>query len=73
MSFPEYVRVKDKDTGHKYSVIASAVDENAHQVLKQPAVGDDGTPLPPEHAGADTKKTPDTSGSTPGGTTTKES
>ena len=45
----EWVRVKDKDTGHKYSVPAGAVDENAHQVLKQPAADLACDPLPAEH------------------------
>lgn len=44
----EYVRVKDKSTGHKFSVIASAVDPDAYQVLKQDAVDHVGDPLPPE-------------------------
>ncbi len=49
---PEYVRVKDKDTGHKLSVPASEVENNpdAYQVLKQDAVDTSGLPLPPEHA-----------------------
>lgn len=51
---PTYVRVKDKDTGHKFSVIASAVDEDAMQVLKQDAVDISGEPLPPEYAGSNT-------------------
>lgn len=46
---PEYVRVKDKQTKHEYSVVASAVNEDAHQVLKRPATNPDGTPLPPKH------------------------
>lgn len=56
---PEYVRVKDKATGHKFSVIKGAFDPDAQTELKQDAVGIDGNPLPPEYA--------DTSG-----TTTKE-
>lgn len=47
---PEYSRVKDKSTGHKFTVIASAVDEDAMQVLKQDAVDVVGEPLPPEYA-----------------------
>ena len=48
---PEYLRVKDKSTGHKLSVIASvAADEDAYQVLKQDAVDIAGDPLPPEYA-----------------------
>lgn len=46
---PEYVRVKDKSTGHKFSIIASAAqDEDAYQVLKADAVDTNGEPLPPE-------------------------
>ncbi len=47
---PEYTRVKDKSTGHKFSVIASAVDEESMQVLKQDAADHTGEPLPPEYA-----------------------
>lgn len=47
---PTYVRVKDKTTGHKFSVVASAVDERAQIVLKQDAVDVGGNPLPPEYA-----------------------
>ena len=47
---PEYSRVKDKSTGHKFTVVASAVDEDAMQVLKQDAVDVIGEPLPPEYA-----------------------
>lgn len=44
---PEFVRVRDKDTKHEYSVVASAVDPAAHEVLKsKDAVHVDGTPLP---------------------------
>lgn len=47
---PEFKRVKDKSTGHKYTIVASAFDENAHQELKQDAVDNLGVPLPAEHA-----------------------
>lgn len=49
---PEYVRVKDKDTGHKYSALKSTVDANpdAYLVLKQDAVDVAGDPLPVEYA-----------------------
>lgn len=55
----EYVRVKDKSTGHKLSVIKSTVDADqagespAFQVLKQDAVDVGGNPLPPEYAEPD--------------------
>lgn len=47
---PEYVRVKDKSTGHHYTVLAQEAEVNAdlYQVLKQPAVNENGDPLPGE-------------------------
>lgn len=47
---PEYVRVKDKSTGHHYTVLAQEAEANpdAYQVLKQPAVNENGDPLPGE-------------------------
>jgi hypothetical protein len=47
---PEYVRVKDKSTGHHYTVMAQEVEANpdAYTVLKQPAVNELGDPLPGE-------------------------
>ena len=50
MPEPTWVRVKDKTTGHKFSVQEISVDEDAMTVLKQDAVGTDGLPLPPEYA-----------------------
>lgn len=48
---PEYLRVKDKSTGHEFSVIASAVDEESMQVvLEKDAADHTGEPLPPEYA-----------------------
>ena len=41
-----WYRVRDKQTGHHYSV--STVDPDAHQVLKQPALDAAGYPLPPK-------------------------
>lgn len=45
-----YVRVKDKSTGHHYSVLEQEAENNpdAYQVLKQPAVNELGDPLPGE-------------------------
>lgn len=62
---PEYVRVKDKSTGHHYSVLATEAENNAdaYTVLKQDAVDHNGDPLPGE--------IPETSGQT--ATTKKES
>lgn len=53
---PDYVRVKDKDTGAHYTVLAQEAEANpdAYQVLKQPAVNELGDPLPgesPENTG----------------------
>jgi hypothetical protein len=47
---PEFVRVKDKSTGHHYTVLAAEAENNpdAYQVLKQPAVNENGDPLPGE-------------------------
>lgn len=58
---PEYVRVKDKDTGHHYTVLAAEAEANpdAYQVLKQPAVNENGDPLPgevPESTSSTAKK-----------------
>lgn len=44
------VRVRDKATGHAYSLAAVAVDAELHSVLNgAPAVGSDGRPLPPAY------------------------
>lgn len=47
----EYVRVRDKETGHHLSVLRSQFDRNpeAFSELKQDATYADGTPLPPKH------------------------
>jgi hypothetical protein len=47
---PKWVRVKDKSTGHTYTVLAAEAENNpdAYQVLKQPAVNENGDPLPGE-------------------------
>lgn len=46
---PDFVRVKDRDTKHEYSVVASAFDEKYHELLDKPATHTDGTALPPKH------------------------
>lgn len=46
---PEFVRVRDKDTKHEYSVVASAVDPEFQTVIDKPAAHSDGTPLPAKH------------------------
>lgn len=48
---PEYVRVRDKDTGHHLTILRSqlARRSDAYVELKQDATYSDGTPLPPKH------------------------
>jgi hypothetical protein len=48
---PEYVRVRDKDTGHHLTVLRSQFDRRpeAFVELKQDATYADGTPLPVKH------------------------
>lgn len=53
---PEWVRVKDKESGHHLTVLAqeAALNPDVYQVLKQPAVDHNGDPLPgviPETSG----------------------
>lgn len=54
-----FVRVKDKTTGHTYSIADTAVDSDQHTVLKADAVDTNGRPLPPEYA--ETKSSKSTS------------
>jgi len=42
----EYVRVKDKDTKHEYTIPKERVDPEAHEVLKKDAIAPSGDPLP---------------------------
>lgn len=46
--FDDWVRVTDKDTGHKLSLRESQVPHGNYNVLKQDAVDHLGDPLPPE-------------------------
>lgn len=48
---PDFVRVRDKETGHHVSILRSAYDRNPDvwSLLKQDATYGDGTPLPPKH------------------------
>lgn len=48
---PEWVRVRDKDTGHEYDVAASAVRADAHEVLADyaPNVGSTARARPAKH------------------------
>tara|TARA_R100000655_G_scaffold109699_1_gene165024 strand:+ start:7739 stop:7930 length:192 start_codon:yes stop_codon:yes gene_type:complete len=45
---PKYLRVTDKDTGHKRTVTESQLPHGNYTVLKQDAVDLYGDPLPPE-------------------------
>ena len=46
----EYVRVRDKETGHHYSVTRARLERSPELFaeLKQPATHPNGTPLPPK-------------------------
>ena len=48
MAEHNYVRVGDRDTGHKYTV-AVVWSPETQDVLDEPAVDHRGRPLPPEH------------------------
>ena len=47
---PDFVRVRVKDSGHHITVLAQEAANNAeaYTVLKQPAVNENGDPLPGE-------------------------
>ena len=49
MADEDYVRVRDKDTGHEYSIMRRSVDRDAHELTQKKAVDDGGSPLPPVH------------------------
>lgn len=49
MATPEYVRAKEKDTGHKVTILRAQLSD-AYQELKQDAVDEHGAPLAPEYA-----------------------
>lgn len=48
---PEYVRVRDKETGHHVTLLRSQFERESDlwQELKQPATDSAGDPLPPKH------------------------
>lgn len=48
---PEYVRVRDRETGHHLSILRSQLERrsDAYTELKQDATYADGTPLPAKH------------------------
>lgn len=45
-TMPTYVRVKQPETGHEISMVASAANAAGLKPLDKPAVKPDGTPLP---------------------------
>ena len=45
----ELVRVRDKATGHHYSIPAASFDAERHAALKSDAVDANGYPLPPKY------------------------
>jgi hypothetical protein len=49
MAFIEFVRVRDKATGHEYDVVASAVDGAAHEVLTDYPPNVTGVARPAKH------------------------
>lgn len=57
----EFARVKDPDSGHKFSYAAAAVPEG-FTVLEEPAIDANGSPLPPEYAEPKTTKKTSSSG-----------
>lgn len=46
---PNYIRVKDKQTGHEMSLPEGTFDEDAVTVLKKDATDAGGEPLPVKH------------------------
>jgi hypothetical protein len=58
----EYIRVEDKSTGHKYSILERSFDEAAHKRLAEDAVDAGGNPLPAVHAVKAPAKSKSTSG-----------
>ena len=66
---PEYVRVRDKETGHHYSITRERFDRTPDlwQELKQDAADAAGAPLPPKYkttVSAETAKRAATSANT---------
>lgn len=70
---PEWTRVRDKSTGHEFSV--ARVNPKAHDVLDKPAVDRNGSPLPakPRVSNGAAKSAPaDTSSERTYGTSTED-
>ena len=53
---PDYVRVRDKDTGHEYTILAARFNDAAHTRIDKPALGRDGLPAAPKHRTTVAKK-----------------
>ena len=46
----EFVRVRDRGTGHEYTVSAALADNDAYERLDKVAVDPNGNPFPPVYA-----------------------
>lgn len=46
----EFVRVRDRGTGHEYTVSAALADNDAYERLDKDAVDPNGNPFPPVYA-----------------------
>ena len=46
----EFVRVRDRGTGHEYTVTAALADNDAYERLDKVAVDPNGNPFPPVYA-----------------------
>ena len=46
---PDYVRVRQPETGHEVSMVASKAEVAGLTPLDKPATKSDGTPLPPKY------------------------
>lgn len=46
---PEFIRVRDKDTGYLLSVREGELPHGNYEPVKEPALNELGDPLPPEH------------------------
>lgn len=53
---PEYIRVRDKATGHEYTVTAARFDDASHTRLDRPALDAHGEPAAPKYRTSATKK-----------------
>ena len=45
----DMVRVRDKATGHHYTIRAASLNPEKHEPVKSPAVDRNGYPIPPKH------------------------